>query len=347
MANQPFGSESSKKNRSLRELMEQNNGLAPGPSSSVPKDDPWGDEPKKAADLDATSDQEHDEIVRRLRSQQGIEQRAPRRGRDDEEEEIARAKLKMKKESPVKSEATSDDAEKLAAENEELRNTLDEQRAVIAELKQCLEETTTHKKDDSWADREKEYEALLEEKSEKIRELFVRQQELEKELAAGGGGGRKSDDTPSGRGEGTPDNEELLALSDELERERCQLEQERRQMEEDRRQLREDEDSMMRQMREMELQMAKERAELARQRNELQRLHSEIRHELELAQRDAAVNERLRLLQRRHQEVEQGGGGGPPSDEAAKKKSKETGKPEPKKESGTSSIMKRFFGGGK
>ena len=57
--------------------------------------------------------------------------------------------------------------------------------------------------------------------------------------------------------------------------------------------------AMMRQMREMELQMAKERAELARQRNDLQRLHSEIRHELELAQRDAAVNERLRLLQRR------------------------------------------------
>src|SRR5262245_3564937 len=108
MANQPFGSESSKKSRSLREFMDENNGRAPGMSSSVPKEDSWGEDAAgKAADLDATSDQEHEEIMRRLRSQQGIEQRVPRRGRDDEEEETERARLKMKKESPLKSDAPS------------------------------------------------------------------------------------------------------------------------------------------------------------------------------------------------------------------------------------------------
>src|SRR5207245_671573 len=64
----------------------------------------------------------------------------------------------------------------------------------------------------------------------------------------------------------TPDEEDVLALSDTLERER--------------RQLAEDEEALMRQMRDMEMAMSRERAELARQRNELQRLNEEIRHEL-------------------------------------------------------------------
>ncbi len=118
------------------------------------------------------------------------------------------------------------------------------------------------------------------------------------------------------------------------------MEQDRRQLEDERRQLREDEDAMTVQMREMERQMAKERAELARQRNELQRLHSEIRHELEVAQRDAGLNERLRSLQRRFGE---GRGSGPDAgaEEAPPAKPQKGVPPSKKKDSG---IFGRFFG---
>ena len=63
-----------------------------------------------------------------------------------------------------------------------------------------------------------------------------------------------------------PCEDDLLALSEELER--------------DRRQIQEDEQALMQQMREMEVSMARERAEMARQRNDMQRLQSEIRHEI-------------------------------------------------------------------
>src|SRR5207244_8585138 len=84
----------------------------------------------------------------------------------------------------------------------------------------------------------KEYENLLDEKSEVIRELHQRIQELQ--------------DRPAGE---TPREEELLALSEELDCER--------------RQLKDDEEALMKQMRDMEVQMSRERAEFARQRNEL------------------------------------------------------------------------------
>ena len=95
--------------------------------------------------------------------------------------------------------------------------------------------------DPALAERMKEFEALLEEKSEVIRELHRKLQEHH--------------DRPAGA---TPREEELLALSEELERERQQL--------------KEDEESLMQQMRDMEVQMSRERAEMARQRSELQRL---------------------------------------------------------------------------
>jgi hypothetical protein len=166
--------------------------------------------------------------------------------------------------------ADSEELEQAQGENDQLRG-------IIAELRDQLEQATGQGQE-LWEEREREFEAMLEEKSEKIRELFLRVQELEP------AGSAKSEPGPGrecGGDSDMPDDKELVALSDELERERCVLEQEHRTLEDDRRQLREDEEAMMRQMREMEMQMAKERAELARQRNELQRLHSEIRHELE------------------------------------------------------------------
>ena len=235
--------------------------------------------------------------------------------------------------------ADSEELEKLQEENVQLRN-------VVAELRDQLEQATTQSHE-LWEEREREFESMLEEKSEKIRELFIRLKDLEERTGRAGTSNEASGDSD------LPDDQELVALSDELERERCALEQEHRTLDEDRKRFREDEEDMMRQMREMELQMSKERAELARQRNELQRLHSEIRHELELAQRDAAVNERLRLLQRRSHDTPKSGeqstkSGKGSSGEvpAAPKKTKnsQTGTtPSKKKQSDGGGLFGRFF----
>ncbi len=153
-----------------------------------------------------------------------------------------------------------------ARENPAFREQLAGTQRLIAELKQEAEQALR--------EQQAEFERLLEEKSELIRALHRKLQE--------------SQDRPAAPGD-TPREEELMALSEELERER--------------RQLKEDEEALMEQMGHMEVQMSRERADLARQRTELQRLQSEIRHELELAARDAALRERLAPLQRRQQEI--------------------------------------------
>ncbi len=231
--------------------------------------------------------------------------------------------------------ADSEEAKQLEAENEQLHG-------LIVELRDQLEQATSQSQE-LWEEREREFEAMLEEKSEKIRELYLRLKEVEEGGSGTGTGGEAGGDSE------VPSEEDLAGLSDELERERCALEQERRTLEDDRRQLREDEESMMRQMREMEMQMARERAELARQRNELQRLHSEIRHELELAQRNAAVNERLQLLRRPNQEgsgehpARSGKGSSGEVPVAPKKKSSTPGTTAPKKKSDSGGLFNRFF----
>jgi hypothetical protein len=159
-------------------------------------------------------------------------------------------------------------------------------------------------------DQQAEFERILEEKSGLIRELHLKVQELEQRPA---------------RPVATPREEELMALSEELERERQQL--------------KEDEDALMEQMGQMEVQMSRERAELARQRTELQRLQGEIRHELELAARDAALRERLAPLQRRHQEMTRGRGPAAPEAPApAEAAPADTARP------GGSGIFRRLFG---
>ena len=57
---------------------------------------------------------------------------------------------------------------------------------------------------------------------------------------------------------------ELLAMSEELERERCQLHQAQRELDDFRKRLSQDEQDMHGQMREVEVQMARERADYAR-----------------------------------------------------------------------------------
>jgi hypothetical protein len=167
--------------------------------------------------------------------------------------------------------------ERLRTENAQLHQ-------FVAELNDRLREAAK-KNEPDWRQRQQEYESLLEEKSELIRSLHLRVQELEANQVE------------------VPKEEELLLFSEELERGRCQLQQERRQLEEERRALAEDESSMSNQMRDMEVQMARERAHFARQRNELQRVFEEIRRELENIERNGLLNQRLSQLRQRYQDV--------------------------------------------
>jgi hypothetical protein len=128
--------------------------------------------------------------------------------------------------------------------------------------------------DSAWAERQKEYEALLEEKSEVIRGLHLKVQELHE------AGPAESSATGS-----------------------ASVESLKKEMAEQRRQLEEDEESLMQQMRQMEMAMSKDRAELARQRNEIQRLHNELNREIENAARDPGLRERLIALKRLQGEV--------------------------------------------
>jgi hypothetical protein len=97
-------------------------------------------------------------------------------------------------------------------------------------------------------------------------------------------------------------------------------------------------------MREMEVQMSRERAELARQRNELQRLHSEIRHELELASRHAALRDRLEPLQRRHQEMLHRKGSEPSREAGAAGPDSAASGTQPASPKGQTGLLQRLFG---
>jgi len=203
-----------------------------------------------------------------------------------------------------------------------LRDENSQLRTLVTELQHHLENLTgPNGADAKAADQNRELEALLEEKSELIRTLHLKIQEIEEELS------KQPVPIPA-----TPHEAELIRMQEQLERER--------------RQLQEDEESMMQQMRDMEIQMAKERAEIARQRNEMQRLHAEIRHELELAARDATLRERLAPLQRRHQDVmtrrgsSPAPGAGPGSANSAPAPTPTAEPIPPKKDSG---LLRRLF----
>ena len=129
-----------------------------------------------------------------------------------------------------------------------------------------------------------------------------------------------------------PREDELLSLSEELERER--------------RQLKEDEESLMKQMRDMEVSMARERAEMARQRNDMQRLQSEIRHELERLERSGALQTKIDGLKGKLQDAvsRRGSAPGSPLSQAAPAAGLPVPAPAPSKKE---SLLGRLFGGGK
>jgi hypothetical protein len=214
--------------------------------------------------------------------------------------------------------APAEEFDPLAAENRELR-------ARIAGLEQQLEASGSGQRD--WTEQQKDYEVLLEEKSEVIRVLHQQMQKLREGGVPEGGS---------------------VAVGGDFDARHQQLEELRVKLEGDRAQLQQDEAALMTQMTQMEMTMSRERAELARQRAELQRLHSDIRHELEMAGRDASLRDRLATFKRRHQEASGRKGTGTAVESTPESPPESSPSPvltPPPKKSG-SSILRRLFGAG-
>jgi ElaB/YqjD/DUF883 family membrane-anchored ribosome-binding protein len=158
-----------------------------------------------------------------------------------------------------------DEVSILRQENARLRRRIEELESQSAQLVQQRRQPANA--DDAWEERQREYETLLEEKSEAIRHLHLQVQELQQVESI--------------------DRDELQRMKDQLEADRIRLQ--------------EDEQSLMEQARNLEMAMARDRADLARQRSELQRLQQDWNREMELAMRDDGLRERLAHLQRRHE----------------------------------------------
>ena len=211
---------------------------------------------------------------------------------------------------------------------EQMRSENAQLHALRAELEQALMEATQQTPDISaYEERLRENEQLLEEKSEVIRLLHLK---LEEALSALD----EQANQPASRNGPAPREDDLLSLSEELERER--------------RQIQEDEATLMEQMRQMEMSMARERAEMARQRNDLQRLFGEIRHELERLERNGAMQSKMEDLKAKLQDVSTRRGTAPamaprPQSSAALPAVGSQASPPPVP--GKSGLMGRLFGG--
>lgn len=188
--------------------------------------------------------------------------------------------------SQVPSSSEKDELESLRAENNDLRELLDEMRHLLQEAN----------------DADVRQKADLEQKTAKIAELEEILQSFEDQV-------RAIQEAPKHK-----NADELEEWADELERENAKIIQLRRDLDADRRQMKLDEQDLERQMREMEVSMAKERAVMARQETELRRLNQEINQELELAQRgDPALRQQMAVFSRRHQDILARAGSAPAS----------------------------------
>lgn len=175
-----------------------------------------------------------------------------------------------------------------AAQLDQLQTENAQLRSLCAELEQALQEATQNAADGAvYEERIREYEQILEEKTETIRQLHQQLEETQAALQEAVQSPAAS--APASPRGPLPREDELLTLSEELERER--------------RQLQEDEQAVMEQMRQMEMSMARERADMARQRNDLQRLYGEIRHELERLERNGALQNKMEELKARLQDA--------------------------------------------
>lgn len=219
---------------------------------------------------------------------------------------------------------TNPELDQLRAENAQLRQ-------LCTELEQALNEAVQPPADvAAYEDRLREYEVLLESKDETIRQMHVQLQGAQLLLDEAG-------PAPPKRSGPVPPEDELLALSEELERER--------------RQLQEDEQALMEQMRQMEMGMARERAEMARQRNDLQRLAGEVRHELERLERNGALQNKMEELRSKLQDATNRRGAAPshpgrpaPTTPASSQQQPAPEQP-PQPPQPRGSFMGRLFGG--
>ena len=187
--------------------------------------------------------------------------------------------------------------DQLAKENAELKRRIVDLEGELANLTP-----------ESWAEQQRNFEQLLDEKSEIIRTLNHKIQAL----------------TESGNlGASDYEQEKLQALAADLQARDEQL--------------RADEEAMQMQVREMEMRMSKERAELARQKAQIDRLHADFERELEIANRDPNLRDRLRNLQR--------------SDSRPRPSTQPTLDPTASQNGGAAlsesrSVFRRMFGGG-
>jgi len=232
---------------------------------------------------------------------------------------------------PSENQLDARDVQQQPEETELLRAENDQLRALCTELEQALQEAAHSGVGTNAEERFREYETLLEEKTETIRNLHLQIQEAQTTIAELEAERTTNKPAPTGP---VPREEELLRLSEELESER--------------RQLQEDEQALMEQMREMELTMARERAEMARQRNDLQRLQGEIRHELERLERNGALQTKIDGLKSKLNDAVTRRGLAPQSNFASPPAAAQPSAPEavppqlPKKESG--GLFGRLFG---
>lgn len=162
-------------------------------------------------------------------------------------------------------EPASVQVEELRRENERLRMNLEQLRNRAAQFE---------REGELWRAREKEYEMMLEEKSELIRQLH-QEARVQQPVA-------KSTDGPS--------EDELVALHQELQRERAMLEEDRLALEE--------------QFRQSEIQMSKERAEIAKLRADVNRMQNEVKRQMEILEREAKVRGEMSNFMRLREELQ-------------------------------------------
>ncbi len=168
------------------------------------------------------------------------------------------------------------EALRVTEEADELAQLREENRL----LKSQLEAFSAAQDEEPWLERQREYEMMLEEKSEVIRGLHQKMNEMQESVSFA----PEVPAAPSASSIRLGQAEEILRL--------------KREMDEQRRQLEQDEQDMMAQMRQMEITMARERAEMARHRQEIVRLQKELARETENANRDPGLREKLHSLRR-------------------------------------------------
>lgn len=241
-------------------------------------------------------------------------------------EDVELPGLEVMDEAPAGGGKPRPEAGDLLAELHHLRAENVQLRELCAELEQALQEAS-HEGGGVSEDKAREYEALLDEKSEMIRQLHQQLQEVQAALEEKAAAPQRPAGVPATR------EEELLALSEELERER--------------RQLQEDEQALMEQMRQMEVSMARERADMARQRNDLQRLQGEIFHELERLERSGALQSKIESLKTRLQDASSRRGASPGAAAGASgAQPPPTAAPPPTAPSKKEGLIGRLFGKG-